>query len=233
MIYKMASMKPLTKYAPSWDFSIGLTQWKDSRDQINIIKNWLLDNEQRIINEYSVNFDGGTGLGDDSVTSRFGRYNLFQFSNELPELDSLLNFFRHSYLDFIKKDNSEFKETSIICWFNVVRNQQQIEKHHHGAGHDVYLSGNFMCDNYPTNTIYQCPFDVNVQLPVINQKGTLTIFPTCLPHYTTKYESDIEKRVSIAFDIRLNNLTGVEDLTAIPFMNTQILEELENDLHTS
>lgn len=228
----MVSMKPLTKYAPSWDFSIGLTQWKDSHDQINIIKQWLLNNEKRIIDSYKVNFDGGTGLGDDSVTSRFGRYNLFQFVDELPELKSLLNFFRFSYLDFIKRDNTEMKDTSIVCWFNVVRDQQKIEKHHHGAGHDIYLSGNFMCDNYPTQTVYECPFDVNVQLPVTNQKGTLSIFPTCLPHYTTKYESDKEERVSIAFDIRLTNLTGVEDLTAIPFMNESILEEMDYDLHT-
>ncbi len=226
-------MEPLTKYAPSWDFSIGLTQWKDSQNQISNIKKWLLDNEQRILKEFSVNFDGGTGLGNDSVTSRFGRYNLFQFSNELPELASLLNFFRHSYLDFIRKDQSEIKDTSIVCWFNVVKNQQKIEKHHHGAGHDVYLSGNFMCDDYATKTIYQCPFDVNVELPVINQKGMLSLFPTCLPHYTTTYESDSEQRVSIAFDIRLDDLNGVEDLTAIPFMNTTILKELENDLHTS
>lgn len=228
----MVSMKPLTKYAPSWDFSIGLTQWKDSNNQIINIKKWLLDNEQKIINDYSVNFDGGTGLGDDSVTSRFGRYNLFQFSDKLPELKSLLNFFRHSYLDFIKKDKTELKDTSIVCWFNVVRDQQKIEKHHHGAGHDVYLSGNFMCDDYPTKTVYQCPFDVNVEMPVINQKGTLAIFPTCLPHYTTKYESNAEQRVSIAFDIRLNNLSGVQDLTAIPFMNESILEEMDYDVHT-
>jgi len=229
----MSSLKPMTKYAPSWDFSIGVTRWKDSNNQIKNIKKWLLDNEQRFIKQYPVNFDGGTGLGNSSVTSRFGRYNLFNFAKELPELNDLLFFFRKSYLDFVKEDNAEIKDTVIVCWFNIVRDQQKIEKHHHGAGHDVYLSGNFVCDNYQTKTIYQCPYDVNVELPVSNQKGTLSIFPTCLPHYTSLFESNIDQRVSIAFDIRLTNLKNVQDLTAMPFINQEILENLDYDLHIS
>lgn len=233
MIYKMSSLKPLTDYAPSWDFPIGVSRWKDSNHQIKNIKKWLLDNEQRFIKQYPVNFDGGTGLGNQSVTSRFGRYNLFNFVNELPELQGLLHFFRISYLEFIKEDKSEIKDLDIVCWFNVIRDQQKIDKHHHGAGHDVYLSGNFVCDNYPTKTIYQCPFDANVEIPVVNQRGTLSIFPTCLPHYSTLFESNIDQRVTIAFDLRLTTLKNVQDLTALPFINQTIIEELEYDLYTS
>jgi len=223
----MTSMNPLTKYSPSWDFSIGLTTWEDDRNYIKNIKEWLIDNEKKIINDYALNFDGGTGLGDHSVTSRFGQYNLFQFINKLPDLKKLLNFFQFSYLSFVKGDNAEIEDCEIVCWFNIVRNNQSINKHHHGAGHDVYLSGNFMCDDYPTQTIYECPFDSKVIFPIQNKKGNLTLFPTCLPHYSSTFESKNDCRVSIAFDIRLCNIERAQDLNAIPFINHDILKELK------
>jgi hypothetical protein len=222
MIHKMVSADPITEYAPTWNFSFGSAHWSDADAKIDSIKNWLVSNEQRIIEQYPLYFDGGTGLGNNSVTSRFGQYNLFKFVDELSELNDLLDFFRKSYIDFIKEEKGIIRDTEIVCWFNVIRNSQNIKEHHHGAGHDVYLSGNFMLDNYDTYTVYKCPFDTNVFVPVANRKGTVTIFPTCLPHVSTPFEGD-DVRVSIGFDIRLAGILDIDDLNAVPFINSKEL----------
>ena len=227
-VLKMKSLEPMTPYAPSWDFSFGVYKWLE-QDKIEKIKSWILSNEQRFISSYSGDYDGGTGLGLDSVTGGFAQYNLFKFSKELPELDDLLNFVRTSYIQFVNEDNTPAIESEIVCWFNVMRAGQQVKEHTHGAGNDVYLSANLILDDYPTKTNYRCPFDRDLILPIDNNTGILTIFPSCIPHYSDTFVNGGE-RISIAMDIRILGILESKERQAIPFLNNEILE---NDLHFS
>lgn len=227
-LLKMKSLEPMTPYAPSWDFSFGVYRWQDI-EKIDSIKSWILNNEQRFISSYSGDYDGGTGLGINSVTGGFAKYNLFKFSNELPELNDLLNFVRYSYIDYVSQDQTPILESEIVCWFNVMREGQSVAEHTHGAGNDVYLSANITLENYPTKTNYKCPFDRDLILPIDNFQGLLTIFPSCIPHFSDTFQGKNE-RISIAMDIRIPGILESKERQAIPFLNNHIIE---NDLYIS
>lgn len=223
-IAKMKSMHPLTEYGPRWDISFGIAHWEDY-EKIDAIKEWLIQNEKVILDTVPLHHDGGTGLGEYSVTSRFGRYNLLNFQKEQPAFADLLRFFRTSYLDYVMQDNSEIRDLDIVCWFNILRTGEHIEEHSHGAGNDAYLSGNVHLDNYATNTYYNNVFDKSVQFIPGNYKGGATIFPSWVPHYTDEHKED-GLRVSIAFDLRLVDNEDNKSLHAIPFMNQEIYNDL-------
>lgn len=227
IIYKMKSIPTMTEYAPTWDFSFGVNKWQDS-DKIKTIRNWLIANENRIINSYSGDYDGGTGLGNNSLTGRFEKYNLFDYADELPELNDMLKFFRISYLEFLEEEQHDVRDTVLVCWYNVMREGEFVAEHHHGAGYDVYLSGNIMLDTYPTCTNYTCPYDKDVKLPFSNNEGILTIFPSCIPHHSDPYHGE-GVRISIAFDIRLPSIQENADRKAITFMNEEIFNQLSSE----
>lgn len=230
-IQRLKSGFPLSEYAPTWDFPVGHNHWDDV-EKIEKIKEWLINNETRILNEFEPRHDGDTGLGYDSVTSRFGRYNLFNFNNELPELNDLLTFLRKSYLEFIAEDLSTVRMCDVVCWFNIIRDNTTINKHSHGSEISAYLSGNVHLDNYHTKTMYAPPFESRDSNGVDNIKGGVTIFPSCLPHYTDVYRGTAP-RVSIGFDLWLNHAITPELKEAFafyPFMDNEIYEQLANEI---
>lgn len=225
-IFKIKSDLPITEYAPYWNISLGNAVWEES-EKIDKIRNWLIANEEDIKKMYPPLNDGGTGLGSDSVTSRFGRYNLFDFASEVPEITDLLNFIRLSYINFVHKDFTHKQELVIISWFNVVKDGQKIKEHCHSANKDSYLSANMHLDNYPTNTIYRSPYEPFVEYPFKNVKGGFTIFPSYVPHKTNEYAESDAPRVSIACDLRLPTTVPPDNmLKERVFMNPEIFNQL-------
>ena len=153
----MSSMEPITEYAPFWNYSFFIKKWDRDMSILDTIRVWLLENEKKIINKFSYDYDGYTGLGESSITGRFSQYNLFEFSSELPELKELLDFIKDAYIEFVSNENNPIRETELVSWFNVLRKGQQVQEHNHGAGNDVYLSGTFVLDEYPTFTNFNKP----------------------------------------------------------------------------
>jgi len=228
---KVKSMHPLTEFAPSWDFTIGTDIW--DADKTDIVRQWLIANEQRIIDTYPPNRDdGGTGLGIDSVTSRFARYNLLQFGNELPELNDLYKFIQISYLNYIHYHHSHIRDINIVCWYNVMRQGDKINEHAHGIDPYTYLSGNIHLDNYKTKTYYKSSIDKDLIIPIDNIKGNIAIFPGHIKHYTDEHtESNL--RVSIGFDLHLNEdpRTPIGHELTLDFMNSNIFHSLTNEMN--
>jgi hypothetical protein len=225
-LIRLKSVHPETSYAPSWDIPLFQSVWDDV-DKYNKIVTWLAKNEQMFLDTlpaYSSGNDGNTGLGQESVTSRFGLYNLFNYADQLPELNQLLTFFRISYLNFVQSDQTDIKELDIICWFNILRKDQDIKEHYHGAGSDVYLSGNYHLDNYDTKTYYITPYDKSTTHEFDNKQGGLTMFPSWLTHGTTQCSEDM--RISVAFDLRLSNNATNSTFHSIPFINEEIYKVL-------
>ncbi len=229
-IRKIRNPLPGTHYAPYWDFSVGQARWEEF-EKIDKIRNWLIDNEQRILKEYPVMHDGNTGLGNESVTSRFGQYNLFDFAKDLPELNDLKKFLQFSYLDFVTLDHTPITDLHIVCWFNILTTGQEIKEHLHNSNFDCYLSGNMHLDDYNTLTKYKVPYEIGTSYDVINAKGGFTLFPSCLMHWSDKHLEE-QKRVSIALDLRpaITVNDAIKNLNARPFMNPEIYQELLNEI---
>jgi hypothetical protein len=224
-ILKIASPLPETPYAPVWDISIGVGRWENIK-KIDIIRNWLINNETNIKNKYPAVHDGGTSLGLDSVTSRFSQYNLFYFINECPELEDLLNFLRKSWIEFVSKDGTPYLDLNIVCWFNLMHIDQQVAEHAHGAKPSAYLSGNMSLDDYHTSTLYRSSFTAHSYLPIKNNKGEITIFPTYVYHKSEKYKDANNPRLTIAFDLHIPEVEVNDRVKKIPFMNKSIFDQL-------
>ena len=219
-VVRLKSLHPYTEYGPSWDIPIYHNILQDD-DIINPVKEWLLANEQKFL-DLPVHNDGGTGLGDDSVTSRFSTYHLFDYIEECPQLQPLLDFLRFSYIDFMDRENNAVRECDFMCWFNILRPGQKINVHRHGCGPDVYLSGNLHLDDYETETFYLSPIDENAVHIANNLKGGLTLFPSWVEHGTTDFGEEGE-RLSIAFDLRLPYNSNNTQKNVLPFITGESL----------
>tara|TARA_R110001592_G_scaffold224213_2_gene479789 strand:+ start:328 stop:990 length:663 start_codon:yes stop_codon:yes gene_type:complete len=204
-IFKLESGQPLSPYAMDYNFSLSRSIWDEDK-KIDTIKKFCLKKEKEIL-ELDYTNDGGTGLDEEAVTTRYGRYNLFDFVDECPELTDLWDFIKEHWFDRIKIDDTKTYKTKIGCWFNVMRKGQHMNEHRHSSRFSGYLSGNMHLDNYQTTTTYK---HLNNWVELTNIKGGLVMFPSQLLHSTSTH---IEKneRVSIAFDLHITNLNDVEN----------------------
>ena len=221
IIVRKKSTLPKTEYAPIFDIPIGHAKFDEEKTKI--IKSFLLSKEQELIKTLPATHTAGTNLKKDSVTNRFGSYNLFDFIPECNELQDLFAFLQYNYIEFVNQDGCKVIDLDIVCWFNVLRKNEDISLHHHSAGNysEGYLSGNIHLDSYNTITKYLCPYDIQTVYPVKNLIGGLTLFPSWMLHSSDKHLEDKE-RVSIAFDLRPTSLNQdqVKKLHGIEFIRT-------------
>lgn len=191
----------MTEFSPVWNLPFWSATYPDQSD-INIAHDWILENESNLINKYfpkNKGTDGGTGLGVKSLTAQYHSFNLFQETKDIDAFNRIFKFIRNEYEKFMIEYNSNIRKCSLYCWANVVRTGQTINKHHHGAWHYSYLSGNMHFGNYETMTSYYNPYgDLYYDQP--NIKGGLTFFPSYLLHSVNEHKESCD-RVSIAFDI--------------------------------
>jgi len=159
------------------------------------LKNKILRNEKKIIQkypptDYSGNItDGQTGLGLDSLTSRFFHFNVLNWWG----INSLKYWIKKSYNLYTQTEN---KSIYVQCWANVMRYGQQIKQHRHSCIYHPYeVSGNLIISSNRSISTYY-----NGQ-PVENQNGTITLFPSNLLHWTDQYMGN-DMRVTVAFDIK-------------------------------
>jgi hypothetical protein len=205
-MFELKSATPLSPYAPNYKFHLSRSIWDDEK-KIDKIKKYLLKKEKEILKLPYYN-DGNTGLGEDAVTSRYSRYNLFDFTDECPELKDLWKFIQEHWYERIKRENTDAYKTKIVCWFNVLRKGEKMEAHSHARRFSAYLSGNFHLDNYHTSTTYR---HLDNWTALDNVKGGLIMFPSQLLHEVNVY-NDQYPRVSIAFDLHLTNLNDIENV---------------------
>lgn len=193
-------MSPLTEFSPTWNIPFWITQYTNT-ENINFMRDWILDNEERIIDRCVTNSrnDGGTGLGINSLTAQYNTYNLFNETSTLIPFTDFFIFLQAEYKKFMVEHNTEIRHCSMYAWANVLRYGQTIKKHHHGATHYAYLSGNMHFDNYKTVTRYHNPY-AGLHYDCVNQKGGIVFFPSYIFHETTEYQEN-NNRVSMAFDL--------------------------------
>ena len=62
----------MNEFAPVWNLPLWFDQY-GNKDELDIMRQWIIDNEQKIIeeNKQKSKDDGGTGLGLDSLTAQY------------------------------------------------------------------------------------------------------------------------------------------------------------------
>ena len=147
------SMHPLTEFAPTWKIPLWFDTYPDI-EKLDIMRKWILDNEKKIIEEhkYKSEDDGGTGLGQDSLTAQYKDFNLFKLTQDVQAFQNLFHWLQDSYKNFMHEHKSQPRKCIMFCWANVLRKGQSISIHNHGAKHFSYLSGNLHFEKYDTKT---------------------------------------------------------------------------------
>jgi len=207
LLYKFISEKKNTPFAPEWEYFM----WEsiDKKIDYNFLKDFILEKEKELLNtpvsQYNGELtDGHTGLGKESLTSRFQNYNFLKFENE--EIKKIKELIIDTHEKFLKAIKLDFKSKFYIqCWANVMRIEEQIKPHIHNVGPNTYLGGHLcvQCDN--TSTHYICPQNQLNDLEILSSKnevGKITLFQNCIPHYTDQHNS-VDERITLAFDIML------------------------------
>ena len=213
-LIRKKSRDKLTPYAPTWDFSIGKTL-------INLdfkkLAKTALEKESEIkklpVQYYDLNdgygkrlFDGYTGLGKNSTTSRSSIYNVFEWNT--AETNALLDGVRYNIKRYNNLNgNPTPKDLYARCWVNILRFGQKIDQHLHNVEPTSYLTAHYTVQCEDTYTCYVNPVNQLNDPEIIKEKnrpGIFTIFPSYLPHYTTKHLS-FKPRITIAMSIVTEN----------------------------
>jgi len=215
MLNLIQSMEPLTEVAPVWNIPVWTAVYPNTKN-LDKMRIWIIENEPRLIEKYKtydVRNDGGTGLGLESLTAQYNKFNLFSETQDVEEFQDLLQFIRSEYVKFMEEMKFAVRDCLLYSWANVMRSGQSVDRHNHGATHYAYLSGNMHFDNYETTTTYYNPYG-EVHYDFANVKGGLTFFPSYLPHGTNKHMEE-QNRVSMAFDLLDKNHMRGNDTNCI------------------
>ena len=151
----------------------------------------ILKKETEIIKKYSPFGDGGTGLGLNSLTSRFNSFNVLKWSGT----KSLANAIKNGYEQY---NSIKDKSIYVKCWANVMRKGQKISPHHHSFGNilpEHYLCGTLIVKTDGSTSSF---YDKNKSIK--NHNGDINLFQSHVVHSTNPYVGDSE-RISINFDI--------------------------------
>ena len=157
----------------------------------------ILSNEKSVIKKYPAksydfkyDFDGQTGLGYESLTSRSCHYNLLSWWGTRK----LKQCIKDGYNTYNSVNN---KHIFVQCWANVMRKGEKIHPHAHSPFQvkPIHALSGHLCVKVDgtTSTYYDGS-------PIHNVNGQMTFFPSTVSHWTDRYLGDSE-RITIAFDI--------------------------------
>ena len=207
-------------YAPSWGWVLGQTSFPINVDKLS---QTCLSKEKEIKklpvsyfnsadggakDEGMKIFDGNTGLGKNSTTSRSLSYNVLSW--DTPEIRNLKKHIKVNVRAYNKElGNPTPEKIWVQCWMNILRFSQKIKPHLHAVHPASYLSAHFTIKCKHTSTIYISPVN-QISNPEIyeekNVENTFTVFPSYVPHYTTPHYS-LSPRITLAMDISLHPIT--------------------------
>ena len=202
---------PNTPYAPPWNFSLASEELPINVENLS---KTCLEKEKEILKlpvEYIdlgdgfKEFDGYTGLGKNSTTSRSNSMPSV-FLWDTPEVNSLKKHVKRCIIEYNNELGNPIPEPLWVrCWVNILRFGQKINPHIHTINENAYLSAHFTVQCGNTSTCYINPVNVLNDPEVIKNKnhpGEFTIFPSYVPHYTTRHYSFIP-RITLAMDFSL------------------------------
>jgi len=175
-----------------------------SSAEIKFLSTKILSKEKEIIDSNPhLTYDGGTGLGANSLTAKFAGYNILQWDREgedyvVRKLRVDIHNAIREMCENVGADIMELKPWA-QCWANVLRTGEKLNPHQHSSDAYSFLSGNLCLQAEGTSTVYQDPFSMKAAA-LTNEPGTLTMFPEHIIHWTTPNPSPKE-RITLGIDI--------------------------------
>jgi len=201
-LYGWKSVPPLTPIAPDYAHYISYKKIF-SDEECKEWNDYLLEQEQILLEKFITSTgDGHTGLGENSITSRFGYFNLLKFDFHLvPKLKTEI--FNGIKTILSVSDNTNWQETLYTnSWFNVMRKKEFMDVHTHGYYLHTFYGFHVSISAIETATSYYHPMKFhNEVFHIPNKIGYLTLFPNFIPHGVSpnRYKTP---RISIAGDIK-------------------------------
>jgi hypothetical protein len=211
-LIKFQSDPALTEFAPQWNFLMAEDTSFSDVEFFKSISNIILEKESSLISsnenkyqeynkKFNIVYDGDTGLGPNSLTSRAIFFNFLSWED--IQVRVLHKFIHLKYVEFLDILKIPRRKTWIQCWANVMRDGEEIKNHIHSSHPLTWLGGHvtIACSN--TSTFYVNPMNLahgNQVYESKNEVGKLTLFQNNIPHYTNTHHGSTE-RISIAFDI--------------------------------
>jgi hypothetical protein len=197
-------------FAPEWNYYI--FESKIHKINFNNLSKCLLKKEKEILKlpltvKNGKITDGYTGLGKNSTTMRYNKYNVFNWKNKNISLlkENIINF-HNNIINYFKLP--PVNELYIQCWVNIMRKGEKIQPHIHGVKPDTYLGGHICIQCNNTSTNYINPIN-QINDPEIysskNEIGKITLFQNNIPHFTDIQNTN-NKRITLAFDLSLVKL---------------------------
>ena len=217
IIKNFKSDEPQTPFAPKWNYFIAeshvgivdIQYWTHVRELILEKEKQIINNTQPTKTDGIETTDGYTGLGDNSLTSRFNSFNVLKWKEDLinPIRDSI----KRTYFELLDTYGLQREKCWLQCWANVMRKGEQIKPHLHSVTPYSYLGGHIHVTNNNTSTFYMNPVN-QLNDPETyeskNEPGKLTLFQSCIPHYTS-INNDDHERITIAFDFVLDKQPNI------------------------
>ena len=222
-LFGWKSEPPCTPFAPS--FTYYLTEKKIfSEEECESWYNYLLEQEPILFDKHRIPAgDAGTGLGPNSLTSRYPYFNILDFDFHL------MSKLKTEIFNGIKtilsiSDNTNWQETIYSKgWFNVLRKGEEMVPHFHGYHEHIFYGFHLTIGAKETFTTYYhpvtFPFEQNDAYHVPNKVGYLTLFPNYVPHSVSINKHSIP-RISIAGDI-FTSLMLETDLLSIDHLGNR------------
>ena len=203
-LYGWKSEPTLIPFVP--DFAYYLTDKKIfSEEECKEWNDYLLEQELILLDRFRIpTGNGGTGLGEHSITSRYGHFNTLHFDFYLvPKLKKAIHDGIKTILSV--SDNTTWQETIYAnSWFNVMRKGEFMDMHSHVSASELeqgFYGFHVSISAIETMTSYYHPAKYqNETFHVPNKIGYVTLFPYYIPHGVSpnRYETP---RISIAGDI--------------------------------
>lgn len=200
-LYGWKSEPPLTPFAPSYAHYI--TDKKIfSEEECESWYKYLLEQEKILLDKFKKSSgDGETGLGENSITSRYSHFNVLKFDFHLVEKLKTEIFNGIRCLLHVSS-NPTWQETLYTnSWFNVIRQGESMNMHSHGYHKNSFYGFHLTINAIETFTSYYHPIKCREEgFRVPNTIGYLTLFPNFIPHSVSVNNSQTP-RISIAGDI--------------------------------
>ena len=211
--------KPKTGFAPKFKAPIYLAK-DGSDDFVERLTNYVLDVENNIIaQEALVSEVPKPKIDPYRHTQQWKQHNLLcdfaglegEHLKRFPPdqvITELYNLIRTNYLVHLANLRLPRLKAYIHCWANVLQSTEYISKHNHMFHDNSYLSGTYYLTTNKSNLYIENPTNGRDGLTVPTEQKKLIFFPSYLVHYSDPCQDDETHRISIAFDIVLEDIVA-------------------------